>query len=175
MIINIAEIISTAFISKTYNAHLDSETFVLRGTRYVFENKDPIKLKISNIGEQEVSLEADIHVVLDIPCDRCLEAVHVPFDLEVTRKLDFKASPIDRINNLDETSYIDGSNLDVDLFVFNEILLGFPMKVLCRFDCRGICYRCGVSLNGGECQCDKDSTDPRMSAIQDIFNNFKEV
>jgi len=102
MIINIAEIISTAFISKTYNAHLDSETFVLRGTRFVFENKDPIKLKISNIGEQEVSLEADIHVVLDIPCDRCLEAVHVP-------------------------------------------------------------------------QCDKDSTDPRMSAIQDIFNNFKEV
>ena len=39
----------------------------------------------------------------------------------------------------------------------------------------GICPVCGQNLNLGECGCDRESLDPRMSAIRDIFKNFKEV
>ena len=65
--------------------------------------------------------------------------------------------------------------MDTDRLVYDEILIGFPMKVLCREDCRGICAVCGANLNEGECGCDRTVPDPRMAVIRDIFNNFKEV
>ena len=74
-----------------------------------------------------------------------------------------------------EKSYVEGYNLNVDELVYDEILLNLPMKVLCKPNCKGICNRCGMNLNYGECGCDRESLDPRMSVIRDIFNNFKEV
>ena len=70
---------------------------------------------------------------------------------------------------------IDGYNLDVDKLVFGEILLLIPGKTLCKEDCKGLCLRCGANLNEGECGCDRESLDPRMSVFKDILNNFKEV
>ncbi|HWT27780.1 MAG TPA: DUF177 domain-containing protein, partial [Mobilitalea sp.] len=75
----------------------------------------------------------------------------------------------------DETNYIIGYNLDVDILIYDEILIGFPMKLLCSEDCKGICKHCGTNLNEKTCDCDKTEYDPRMSVIRDIFNNFKEV
>ena len=79
------------------------------------------------------------------------------------------------IKELDEKNYIDGYNLDVDKLLYNEILIGWPMKVLCSEDCKGICNTCGQNLNKGTCNCEDTSLDPRMSVIRDVFKNFKEV
>ena len=64
---------------------------------------------------------------------------------------------------------------DRDKLVNGELIVNLPMKVLCSPDCKGICKRCGKNLNEGPCACDDRSPDPRMAAIRDIFNNFKEV
>ena len=77
--------------------------------------------------------------------------------------------------SLDDEPFMKGYNLDVDQLVCNELLLSLPMKVLCREDCKGICNRCGTNLNLRTCTCDTRSLDPRMSVIQEIFNEFKEV
>ena len=78
-------------------------------------------------------------------------------------------------DELDETNYIDGCSLDVEQLVRNELLVGWPTKVLCSDDCKGICSVCGQNLNEGTCDCEDTSLDPRMSAIRDVFKNFKEV
>ena len=134
-----------------------------------------VRLTITNSGDREITIVGHIEAVLGIPCDRCLEEVATPFSLDVEKTVDLKMSDEDRINDLDETSYIDHSSLDVGQLVSNEILIHFPMKTLCREDCKGICFKCGQNLNLGECGCDRESLDPRMSAIRDIFKNFKEV
>ncbi len=59
--------------------------------------------------------------------------------------------------------------------LYNEILVGWPMKVLCSEDCKGICSVCGQNLNEGSCDCEDTSLDPRMSVIRDLYKNFKEV
>ena len=112
---------------------------------------------------------------MDIPCDRCLTGVPTDFDFEIHKELDLNESDEDRIRELDETSYVEHSSLDVDLMVYNEMLIRFPMKTLCKEDCKGLCLKCGQNLNLGECGCDRQSLDPRMAAIRDIFSNFKEV
>ena len=66
-------------------------------------------------------------------------------------------------------------HLNVDELIKNELLLNWPLKVLCREDCRGICKTCGRNLNDGGCGCDDFVPDPRMAAIKDLFNANKEV
>ena len=95
--------------------------------------------------------------------------------MEIERKLDMKLTDEDRVNDLDESSYLTGMDLDVDQLVYLEVLMSWPLKVLCREDCKGICNRCGTNLNRGTCDCDNRSLDPRMSVIQDIFKQLKEV
>lgn len=42
------------------------------------------------------------------------------------------------MNDLDESSYLTGMDLDVDQLVYLEVLMSWPLKVLCREDCKGI-------------------------------------
>ena len=93
----------------------------------------------------------------------------------LAKKLDMKLSDEERVNDLDESSYLTGMNLDVDRLVYLEVLICWPLKVLCKEDCKGICSRCGKNLNEGPCGCKEEPKDPRMAAISDIFSKFKEV
>ena len=66
-------------------------------------------------------------------------------------------------------NFMEGYQINVETFVYNEILLNWPMKILCKEDCAGICNLCGKNLNEGDCGCDRFVPDPRMAAIQDIM------
>ena len=142
---------------------------------YKVVEQKPLQLMIVNTGDKVLELKGRTDVVVRIPCSRCLEAVDWKFSLEIERKLDMKQSEEDRIKNLDESDYITGMDLDGDRLVCDEILIQWPLKVLCKEDCKGICSKCGQNLNHGECDCEKGSLDPRMAAISDIFSKFKEV
>ena len=82
-------------------------------------------------------------------------------------------------DNLIRTAYLvtfnDGTKFDSQMFIYNEILVNLPMKVLCRTDCKGICNRCGVNLNVSTCKCQDAEPGTGMSKILDVFNQFKEV
>lgn len=47
-----------------------------------------------------------------------------------------------------------GDYLDLDQDIREEILLNFPMKVLCSPECKGICSSCGTNLNIESCKCE---------------------
>ena len=80
----------------------------------------------------------------------------------------------DGIEDVDELSFIDGYMLDVDKLIMDEIVVALPTKVLCKEDCKGLCSICGTNLNNHTCDCHKESLDPRMAAIQDIFRDFNQ-
>ena len=76
----------------------------------------------------------------------------------------------------DEQFFMRDYELDGDELIHNELIMGLPMKVLCKDDCKGLCPMCGSNRNEVSCGCDTFVPDPRMAAIQDIFNaNNKEV
>ena len=122
-----------------------------------------------------LELEGSGLVTVGIPCDRCLDQVATEIPFEFKRKLDMKLTDEERVNDLDESSYLTGYDLDVDRLVYLEVLMSWPLKVLCKEDCKGICSRCGKNLNNGPCGCTEEPKDPRMAAISDIFSKFKEV
>ena len=103
--------------------------------------------------------------------DRCLEPVLQEIRIDVSREFDMDKTDQQRIEALDEINFISGNNLDVERFVYGEVLINLPMKVLCREDCKGLCNRCGANLNQVTCNCDTTELDPRMAKIRDIFQN----
>ena len=175
MLINLTELFTREGKTNDYAVELDCREFQIpQGICPVSDSK-PVTFYIENVGDRTLVLSGEAEFTLMIPCDRCLELVEVPFQLSIERTLDMNLTDEERIANLDEQPYLQGYNLDVDQLVRDELLLNLPMKVLCDEDCKGICNRCGANLNHETCDCDRSSLDPRMSVIQDIFKQFKEV
>ena len=135
--------------------------------------KSPAHIVVKHVKQKELTVEGECQLVLEIPCDRCLKPVETVFDLKFQNHIDLDDEH--QSDELDETSYIDGYKLDVDKLLCDEMLIGWPMKILCDEDCKGICNTCGQNLNEGTCNCEDTSLDPRMSVIRDVFKNFKEV
>jgi len=137
--------------------------------------KAPFILHLENQEKKFLAVSGETDVVIAIPCDRCLEEVSVPLHLVIDKRFSLQEETADEEADAEDMDYMRESALDVDRLIYDEILVNWPMKVLCRDDCKGICRKCGTNLNHGTCSCDQTEPDPRMAAIRDVFNQFKEV
>ena len=64
----------------------------------------------------------------------------------------------------------DGT-LDVDEPLREELLICFPMRLLCSEDCPGLCPKCGKPLREGDCGCSKKEIDPRLAVLQTLLDD----
>lgn len=174
MLINLSEVMSVKDKVKHMDVPNELDNFQVNGESYPFSKKDMVALDFYCTEEKKVQMKCETKVVLRIPCSRCLEEVEFPIDILVNRELDFSEKTEEQ-DKEDEMNYIHGYNIDVDAFIFQEILISFPTKVLCSTECNGVCPVCGCNLNKESCQCHLKGKDPRMSVIQDIFKNFTQT
>lgn len=174
MLVNLSEVMNRKE-KQELEVTVGFDRFELNTESYPVHQKNPVKLTLQSPAAKQVLIKLETSLVLLVPCDRCLKDVEVPFSIFFEDEIDFTNAAEERTEDLDETCYITGYDLDVDELIREEVLLVFPGKILCREDCKGICKVCGADLNLGECGCDRTVLDPRMAAIRDIFKNFKEV
>ena len=131
-------------------------------------------MTFTNLAIGKVLIEGNGKLSIDMKCDRCLNAVPYEMDLQFSYEV-FSPEKISELEDDDEQNFMEGYELNVVNLVNNEILMSWPMKVLCKPQCKGICTVCGKDLNTGECGCDTFVPDPRWAALKDIFNANKEV
>jgi uncharacterized protein len=175
MLISLSEIMTTKDKVVQISAPIEMERFDYQGISYEFAQKNPVDLTITNLGNKTVMIKGSTNISLTLFCGRCLKEIIFPIDIDFEKEIDFTLSDEERVEGLDETNYIIGYNLDVEVLIYDEVLIEFPMQLLCSEDCKGLCPKCGANLNEETCDCDTTVYDPRMSVIQDIFKNFKEV
>lgn len=175
MRIDVSEVISTKNKSITREVSWELPVFDAGQGAFPVRSAVPFSLSVANVEHKRLVITGETEVVIGAVCDRCLAEVPITFPIEIFRELDLEKFLAQDAGELEEADYMTGSDLDVDQLIFGEILVSWPTKVLCREDCKGICKRCGANLNLATCQCQKTEPDPRMAAIQDIFNQFKEV
>ena len=175
MLLNLSDVLSEHHKTVDEMVTVDMTEFHTSFGTYKVVKKEDAHIVVKHVKNRALLIQGEAQVILEIPCDRCLKAVQVPFSLEFTKNVDLQVSDDEQAEELDEKNYIDGYYLDVDQLLYNEILIGWPMKVLCCEDCKGICNVCGQNLNEGSCVCEDKSLDTRMSVIGDVFQKFKEV
>lgn len=69
-------------------------------------------------------------------CGRCLESFGRPYENEFNLDYEVREDPF----------------LDITDDVRQEILLSYPVRIVCKEDCRGLCPACGANLNNTTCK-----------------------
>jgi len=118
-----------------------------------------VHLKLDRRGE-EIWIRGKAQGGARLECSRCLADYVQNLDLE----FDVFCAKVQNPNVVshkavdEEDGGIhphDGRVLSIDGEIREAVILGLPMKPLCREACAGLCPRCGEDLNQGPCRCAK--------------------
>ncbi|MBR1930551.1 MAG: DUF177 domain-containing protein [Lachnospiraceae bacterium] len=173
MLINLSDVLTSEGKVETAVVPLEMTSFDSRLGSFLIQESSPVNFTFTNIGVDEARVEGNVKLTFQAACDRCLTFVPVILELEFERVVTSPGKATE--DDEDTPDYMEGYQLNVDTFVYNEILINWPVKILCKDDCKGVCPVCGQNRNVKECGCDTFVPDPRMAVIGDIFNANKEV
>ncbi|MFC1807833.1 DUF177 domain-containing protein [Candidatus Omnitrophota bacterium] len=134
-----------------------------------------MKIHVNAITAEGMDLEQDISssdLNLDTDQIHCPESVHVKAHAErqkdvVTVNCDIRVSErqvcskclaefeAPQAKKADFVYELTGQHvIDLRDNIKDTIILEYPIKILCKPDCKGLCVSCGSNLNVGPCDCD---------------------
>jgi uncharacterized protein len=118
-------------------------------------------------------VQGPIQARLALSCARCLEefafSVRTEMEIELLPRESAPSAPELELKTEEMNAYYyEGEAIDLDPFVFEEVMLNMPIKALCSEACKGICPICGKNLNLEECRCEKTGT----SVLGEKFKSF---
>ena len=175
MLVNLTDIFSSEQKTVMKDVVYEPDTVTVYGVSYDILSKEPVALTLKNTGKGKVMVSAKTSFEFELGCDRCLKPVKHTMEIDTQQEVispDY-AEEIDE--DAEQTVFMEGYQLNVDDLIYSDIVLNWPMKILCREDCKGICRICGKDLNTGECGCDTFVPSPGLAGIKEIFNANKEV
>ena len=108
---------------------------------------------------------AEISYEFNAPCDRCGVDTVKKYVVSVDKSL---ASSIEG-DDSDTILLVPDMKLNLDEFLYSEVIMSLPMKHVCSEMCKGICQKCGKNLNEGDCGCEKKEIDPRLQVLADLL------
>ena len=165
MTIDISDVLLNTGKVKKYTIEYGQDSFSYKNGDYRVVSSEPFEIEVVSPDKNKLNIRGQGEIVLAIPCNRFLSDVDTTIDVDIDENITMDA-------DVEEQNFVEGHNIDVDKMLETEIFLNIPGKVLCDEDCKGICMVCGKNLNEGECGCDRFVPDPRMAAINDIFDKF---
>jgi uncharacterized protein len=141
-------------------------------------------------GHLEVVDGTTLHVrgrldaAVEIECARCLER----YSVELGQELDLfylpraPEQPEEQEEDVELSDrdvvvgYYENDRLDLGEVVREQILLGLPLKPLCRADCQGLCPRCGKNRNVSPCGCspEEEPGDPRLEPLRKLIDKKRQ-
>ena len=98
----------------------------------------PIQI-VANVSKDQdnILINIDYNSKIKISCARCL----LSKEQFVKKHIDYRTSA-----QLEK-------QIDLLQIIREDIILEYPIKLLCREDCLGLCPRCGTDLNRNSCNC----------------------
>ena len=147
----------------------DTASF-LSGTRF----PSPMKVHgdITNTaGYMRMILTASVDYVAQ--CGRCLSPVEGSFTLNLEKTVAPRNILQDLSEDrLDDYAIVEDGFLDMDEQLREQMEMEFPIRFLCREDCKGLCQKCGKNLNEGKCDCVTREIDPRLAPLAKILEEM---
>jgi DUF177 domain-containing protein len=132
------------------------------------------------VDEKTVHVRGRLDAAVQIDCARCLGR----YDVQLGQELDLFYLPravaepeaeeeeVELSDRDVVVGYYDADRLDLGEAVREQILLGLPLKPLCREDCQGLCPRCGKDRNLGPCGCapEEEPGDSRLEPLRRLID-----
>ncbi len=100
---------------------------------------EPIEISAEAIRLKETfDIDVNLSSKVTIECGLCLTRTQI--SIAKNFRLDYQISKHD-------------TAVDITEDIRQEFMLAYPLKPLCKADCKGLCPACGKNLNEGQCNC----------------------
>lgn len=149
-----------------------SESVDLHDLRYGNSYPVPEPVRISGVVRNTAGvllMSGTVGTTLHGVCDRCA----ADFVREVAFPLRAVLTPDAGDDAEEDEEWVfplkDGC-ADLEEIARTVFVLSLGSRLLCRPDCKGVCFRCGKNLNDGPCGCRKEP-DSRFAALQQLLDS----
>lgn len=155
-----------------FQGEFEYEGFNLSGRK--IKILEPIKYKgeIFKIQRDKV-IDINIEYIYGEKCHRCLVDTENKINTRLSGRLVDSREDFEEIENEDDEDenvlYYENSNLNLDEYIIEQVILSLPMKTICKEDCKGLCSKCGINLNLSKCDCVHYDIDPRLEKLKDFL------
>lgn len=114
-----------------------------------------------------LELTGELTTTLHGVCDRCASeftrAVQIPIHAVLVSEEELEQAEDEWVFGIH-----DGC-ADLTDIITTAFVLNMDSQLLCRLDCKGVCFRCGKNLNEGPCGCRKEP-DSRFAVLQQLLD-----
>ena len=114
-----------------------------------------------------LELTGELTTTLHGVCDRCASeftrAVQIPIHAVLVSEEELGQAEDEWVFGIH-----DGC-ADLTDIITTAFVLNMDSQLLCRPDCKGVCFRCGKNLNEGPCGCRKEP-DSRFAVLQQLLD-----
>jgi len=150
----------------------------------VLEGMDPAPLRelrlveanlLLTVEDGDVWVEGSFEARGEGFCDRCSDPVTLRFGkafqtILTPRSRDRAAAASIELHEEDlDVGYYDGTGVETNDILWEQVALELPLKVVCKEMCRGVCPVCGKNRNREACSCTAGETKGPF----DILKNLK--
>jgi uncharacterized protein len=125
-----------------------------------------------------VQLEGSIATTVRLDCGRCLGSFEMPIESKFALTYRQRAPAPDNSGpnheELELTAedmeliHYQGEEINLENEIQEQVVLAFPIRPLCRPDCRGLCPACGADLNAANCDCDRSPSGGKFDALKNL-------
>ena len=141
----------------------------------VFPSPMKVKGDITNTAGY-MRMKLTLSVDYETACARCLAPLSGSFSLDLEKTVAPRNLLADLPEEkLEDFAIIEDGFLDLDEPLYEQLEMEFPIRFLCREDCKGLCPRCGKNLNDGPCGCPEKEPDPRLEPLRKILEDMQKT
>ena len=122
---------------------------------------------------KQIYLSGHLELKIKSPCSRCLSMVTRNINPDFNLILLPENSEDDEFV-CDENTVVEsykGNVIDITDYLYEILSISVPVKVLCKYKCKGLCMYCGSNLNEVNCEC-KEYRDIKRSSFS-VLKNYK--
>ena len=134
-------------------------------------------LRAQQIGDM-VELEGNLTTTVRLDCGRCLQSFEMPIESKFALTY-CQGEPDPEHNDLNQEElelttedmgliHYQGEEINIKNEIQEQVVLAFPLRPLCRLDCKGLCPECGADLNAAKCDCDRSPTGGKFDALKNL-------
>ena len=128
-----------------------------------------LELQKSN---SQIVLDSELILKAKFNCDRCGEVFETEVKSEDQIIYLFGTEPEETESvNVKYLAY-DAEKIDISQELLDFAMLSVPMRKICSEDCKGLCYKCGINLNTGKCECKNEEVDARWLPLMELKNKL---
>lgn len=133
-------------------------------------------LKALRIGDL-VEIDGEIETSVRLPCSRCLQPFETP--LNSSFALTYMQQTADVMEDVEPQevelsaedmgiAYFQGEKINLKDAIQEQVVMEFPLRPLCKLDCKGLCPKCGADMNEDPCDCKRRASPGKFAALKNL-------